>query len=269
MICITGDVHQASFDNEEQSYLGRSELQTALTYQEIVEAHGLRNTLFVTGKAVDEEPAVAERLAAYSGLELGGHTWAAFRPQVLHRLFGFIGHTYGPRWFQSWDVRRTCKRIRVGTGRPVRSWRTHAYLSNATTRQVLKSIGVRIISDTVTPTEQGPTSSDIAGLTSIPINTLPDHEHIYHGSRTQAAVNAMNGTWSDEFTSESFQIDEWLERVKHQIKNIERDNGVATILAHPSCMAIADNFDAFERLCSWIDDEGFDTGRCIDALDYR
>lgn len=266
MICITGDVHQASFDNDEQSYLEKSELQTALTYQEIIDSYGFQNTLFVTGKAIDEEPDIAKKLAMSSGLEFGGHTWAAFRPRIVHRLFGFLGDPYGPRPFQSWDVRRTCNKIKSITGNQVRSWRTHAYLSTATTRHVLKKEGIRLISDTVTPTKREPTTTDTEGVLSLPINTLPDHEHIYHGSRTPAAVDTKNEDWSDEFTSESFGINEWLERVKEQIREIERQNGVATILAHPSCMAIADDFDAFERLCSWIDSNDYDTGCCVDAI---
>lgn len=265
MICITGDVHQASFDNEEQSYLEKSELRTALEYQDVVERYGLRNTLFLTGKAVDEEPAVARRLATSPGLEVGGHTWAAFRPRFLHRVFGALGHTYGPRWFQAWDVRRTRRRISDVTGSPVVSWRTHAYLSNTDTRHVLRNQGVELVSDTVTPREQGP-STDETGLTSLPINTLPDHEHVFHGPRS---TDDVAEDWSDEFTAESFEVEEWVERVKSQIRAIECDDGVATVLAHPSCMAIADCFAAFERLCAWIDAEGFETGRCADVLENR
>lgn len=255
-------------DNDEQMYLDQTELRTALNYQDIVESYGLQNTLFVTGKAVAEEPEIAERLASSANLELGGHTWAAFRPRILHRLFGAVGHTYGPRWFQALDIRRTCKRLNEITDHAIKSWRTHAYLSNANTRNILGEQGIKVISDTVTPNEVRATPTDVNGLTSLPINTLPDHEHIYHGSRTKTTAQESGDDWSDEFTSKSFEIDEWLHQVKEQIRAIERNDGIATIMAHPSCMSIADDFDVFDRLCAWIVAEDFGTGCCGDVVKH-
>lgn len=268
MICITGDVHQASFDNDEQRYLEGSELRAALDYQEVVDSHGLKNTLFLTGKSVDEEPGLARELATSPGVEIGGHTWAAFRPQILHRVFGFLGHPYGPKRFQSWDIGRTCEKIHNITQQSVNSWRTHAYLSNSTTERVLAEKGVEFISDTVSSNDYYPSESDVPGVISVPINTLPDHEHIYHGSRRPDTVPDSEDGWSDEFTQDSFEIDKWLKRVKKQIIRIESVGGVATILAHPSCMSIADGLSTFEKLCAWIDEKGFETSRCSEISQF-
>ena len=92
-----------------------------------------------------------------------------------------------------------------------------------------------------------------AGLTVVPINTPPDHEHIYHAFRTPEFVS--DDDFEGPFGSESVPPDEWLEWVRDSIERRREDDQPATVLAHPACMRLADNFEAFAKLCETVGDD--------------
>lgn len=54
------------------------------------------------------------------------------------------------------------------------------------------------------------------------------------------------------FATRAMTIEQWLEIVKNQVKEIIDNGGVATILAHPACMEIADGFKTFKKICKFL-----------------
>ena len=64
-------------------------------------------------------------------------------------------------------------------------------------------------------------------------------------------------------------ICEWVEQAKGEVQAIVDVGGVATILAHPLCMEVADGMVAFEDLCRflqpfpncWVSEVDADRGR--------
>jgi hypothetical protein len=47
-------------------------------------------------------------------------------------------------------------------------------------------------------------------------------------------------------------IHDWLEIVQDNVRAIDNLGGIATILAHPLCMDVADGMQAFEDLCRFL-----------------
>jgi hypothetical protein len=47
-------------------------------------------------------------------------------------------------------------------------------------------------------------------------------------------------------------IHEWLENTQETVRTIEDLGGIATILAHPLCMDVADGMQTFEELCRFL-----------------
>lgn len=96
---------------------------------------------------------------------------------------------------------------------------------------------------------------------------MPDHEHIYHGGRTKKHVkNLIDNGWTDAFTSKSFEIKKYFSIIKKQIMDIEKQKGIATLLLHPSCMKVCDDFRQFEKLCQWINNNNIKTIWCKDLI---
>jgi hypothetical protein len=241
---LTGDVHHMSLDTRDQAYMDGTEMEAALEYARIAADHALPVTLFVTGKALREEPDRARALAAMEGVELGGHNYYAFGTP-LHTLGrGLTRSWHGPRRFQAWEIRRTLAAF-ADLGVDVRSWRDHAYRHDEHTPELLARYGVTHFSDAVEP---GGEPRDEDGLRIVPINTPPDHDHVYHAFRTPAFV--AESDFEGPFGAEAMPADEWVDWVLECVEEVE----TATVLAHPACMQLADEFDAFERLCSQIKD---------------
>lgn len=268
MICITGDVHHEYDAPEQQLYEG-TELEAAQEYVEISSRYGLDVTLFLTGKSVRTEPENVRALSNRDNVEIGGHTWSAFRPQWLHqtcfkRLFGT---KYGPKPFQRMDIWRTLRVLRDTLGEPVHSWRTHSYASTSSTYEILSGSQVRAVSDIKEKEIIRPQSYDSYDLVEFPINVITDHEHIYHGARTHASVqeNIDNG-WTDTFGPESYLIEEWSDIVIDGIERVQEKNGISTLLVHPGCMKVADDMTQFERICSHIEEMGYDSKTIKNAL---
>jgi hypothetical protein len=250
MVCLTGDVHHMSMKGIGQRYLpvGKTESQLATDYLLIAREYGLKVTLFLTGKVVEEEWDEVERWLDWQDVELGGHTYQALTPNLVHwRLFKLVfGSPWGPAAVQERDVTRTVAIIEKRIGKVV-SWRNHAYAHDKHTPGILSRHGVKVWSDEKSADKFLPYKVDGHDLLSLPINVMPDHEHIIHAHRTREINRG-----GDCFGNKSFPAAVWLEIVKNQITHIVRNNGIATILAHPICMYQIDGFALFRDLCKFM-----------------
>ncbi len=233
-VCLTGDVHHRGMRTREDSLIRpQSEVDLAIEYASIAAEHGVNVTFYVTGKCAEEHPVELRRLSEFDNVEIGGHGYRAFSPLILHRLLKlFYGSYWGPDFYQKYDVKRCKEVLECLVGREVVSWRSHAFAYNGSTVKILKECGLSTWSDIRDESATLPWNED--GLTVLPVNTPLDHSMIRHGVIESAPMT----------------MSEWYEAV---VKILD-DQAVrlVTILAHPSCMHIADNFDFFGKLCERI-----------------
>ena len=250
MICLTGDIHHSSLNTRDFQYCKSSEIDLAFTMVKITQNYGLKITLFFTGLCAKESPELIAQIAGMHNVEIGGHNYFAFKPIKLfkyyHKLFGLRN---GPFWYQDWEVRRTVHALGLVSGKPVVSWRDHAYRNDRNTRKILKKNGIIFFSDVLSNDYAQPSWNK--GLIDVPLNTLPDHDYVYHGSRQPGTFDEAR-LLRKAFKTKAMTKEQWLERVKEDVQCIEARNGLATILAHPSCMEVFDNFYTFEKLCSFL-----------------
>lgn len=242
-VVLTGDVHHA-IPSGDRPYARESEAALAVEYAGIAARHGLVVTLFVTGRAVVDDRADLDPLLTMGNVEIGGHGWDAFYPGKLYAaLHRISGSAHGPAFYQRhWTIRRTCGALERWSGRPVRSWRNHSYHHDANTARLLAASGVVAWSDDVDPERQGPYRHE-GGVTVLPINTLPDHEYVLHGELTPETAGPDR---------EVYTPGAWCDRVCDQVARLVDAGGTATILAHPLCMKVADDWGSFERLCRFL-----------------
>lgn len=269
MICLTGDVHHASLNTKGQKYLPlkKTEAVLARRYLEIAEAYKVKVTLFMTGRLFLEEWNSIRELLKYDNLEIGGHSFNAFQSKLLHLgVFKFFtGSAWGPRFYQKWEIIKTIQIIKERTGSSILSWRNHAFIHDKNTYEILNKCGIRIISDEIKRDAFFPYIVH-ENLISLPINTLIDHNHIFHAYRSPAYVAKEKWT-GDDFGNQSYNIEEWGILVQNQIRNIVERKGIATILAHPICMYLSDKFKTFEALCKFI--SSFQTIFAKDVLELN
>ena len=244
MICLTADVHQRSYRGTDTPFSPFSEVELAIKYAKIAARYNIRITFFITGKACLEEPSNVKNLAHMSHCELGGHTFAAFRDpwaRIYRKLFGT---PWGSEVHQVKDIVRTIESIKLITGKRISTWRNHSYIQTVETPRLLASMNIRWVTDEVNPSKQSweRLSKD---MRSLPINVLPDHEHVLHGKYQidKSEQSKLIGRIS---------ISEWGEQVKEEVQSISNAGGIATILAHPLCMEVADGMVAFENLCRFL-----------------
>lgn len=251
VVCLTGDVHHRSLQTADQAALDVSEPETALRYSRIVSNEGLKATLFVTGRTAYEDPAVVKSLGEQDQIEVGGHNYGAFTipavpySGILFRAYETATGDICPKWVQKHGIEKTKRRLEALTRSSIVSWRDHGFRNDSNTYELLKRAGIEHVSDERSPTQTHPyRSEETRSLLEVPVNVPPDHDHIDHGNLDPPAG------WSDPFSNEIYGPDEWLKRVLSSVEQIDRAGGVATILAHPACMALVDEFGLFEPLCS-------------------
>ncbi len=260
MICLTGDVHQRSYRGTDTPFSSCTEVELAQKYAEIAGRYGIRVTFFLTGKACLEEPIGVKTIAQMAHCEIGGHTFAAFR-DPWSRIYRKIFRTpWGNESHQRRDIAKTIETIQSVTGKRISAWRNHSYIQTVETPRLLASAGISWVTDEVNPTK-GSWETIFQDLQSLPINVLPDHEHLLHGKYQvgKAKPSQLMGRVS---------IDEWVKQVKTEIQAIVEAGGIATILAHPLCMEVADGMVGFEELCRflhpfpncWVSDVGTERG---------
>lgn len=243
-IILTGDVHQA-INSEDQGYVEQTESALAVTYAQIAARHNLPVTLFFTARAVLDHTEDAFPLVNMSNVEIGGHGWDAIQPVCWHgALNRLTGSPHGPKWMQARMIRQTCGVLEVFAGKPIASWRNHAYRHDLNTPSLLVAQGIHVWSDEVNPKLNGPYKHP-DGVTILPLNTLPDHENMLHGGRTVERLAARG-------EKSSITADAWCDLVCTQTAEILTQGGTATILAHPICMKLAGDWTVFERLCTFL-----------------
>lgn len=252
MICLTGDIHHMSLKTNDQKYLQMTETEAALEYAAIAKEFNIRVTFFATGKAVVEEKANFKKLIQYPNLELAGHTYYAFRPKWLYSgAFKIInGSANGPAVYQNYEIKKTKKVFKKILNSEIISWRDHAYKYNQDTYRLLAQNNIKFVSDEVTPNKIRPYPTN-DNLISVPINIMPDHDHLYHADLTPATTQNWR-LFKDKFPAKLYYPDKWLNIIKTQISQVIQKKGVATILVHPACMKIADNFQTLKQLCRFI-----------------
>lgn len=251
MIFLTGDVHNINKKKiSDQWFMSITEAGAAKKYVEIADKYGIKVTLFFTGKSLVDEPKTIKDILKFKNIEIGGHTYNAYQPEILYRLFKkFTDSVNGPELWQERDIKRTITAIRKMTGENIISWRNHAYRHDKYTYTILKKYGIRVVSNDVTTKKRFPEKINDTIL-SLPINTTPDHEHLYHGEKKY--VEGVKESYGPYSKGIFYTIDRWLEVIKEEIESIEKAGGTATILCHPSCMEVADAMKTFSKLCDFL-----------------
>lgn len=254
MICLTGDLHHMSLGTGNQQHSDISELKTAQLYLDILRQANVKVTFFISGLCFVEEwedlaPIVNDPL-----VEIGGHNYNCFKPELWHRVWKkLIGSYNGPRWYQNLDTRRTISAVRKRTGKTIRVWRNHMYMHGPYTEKVLAGNGIVLVSDGVRKDTKRPIW-DNRGIWSFPINVIPDHEHIYHAERTREWVAwwQKRYNWSDDFGPESYEIGEWADMVIQQLKENEERGAISNVIIHPITMYLADRFESAKRIVNYM-----------------
>ena len=254
MICITSDIHHMSLNTGNQQHCDITEVETALLFLKLLDKYDLKATFFISGKTFAEEWEALKPICESPGLEIGGHTYDCFEPELWHRVWNKINGSYnGPAWYQKRDVKRTIDIIQKKTGRKITSWRNHMYMHGPFTEKVLSDAGILICSDGVKKNALQPQKHE-TGIYNFPINIIPDHEHLYHAERTPEWVEAWvkRYNWSDDFGSASYDINTWAELVLNGLKDNLKKGVVSNIIIHPITMYLCDRFEAIEKVLSFI-----------------
>jgi peptidoglycan/xylan/chitin deacetylase (PgdA/CDA1 family) len=260
MICLTGDIHHDSLKINDQRFLpdGLTELEVCRKYLRLIEKYGLKATFYTTGMTLREQWDDFKVIAESDLVEVGGHTFGG-----LPRKAGggekngefscshsdFHG-TYGE---QEEDVLKMIEIVREKTGRKPVSWRSHGLVRDENTDAILYNNGIRFISDELNWNKLLPEKTE-SGLISHAMNVLMDHDHLYHAHRTLEYVEKQRKNWPlrDDPTSKSFDIETWGRIVEAQVRAINELGGLATILMHPVCMYLADEFKTAEKLFEYF-----------------
>lgn len=254
MICLSADIHHSSLKTGNQQHSDLPEAVTAVRFAGLLREYGVKATYFISGKTFAEEGELIAPLAQESLIEIGGHNWDCFGPELWHRFWNKATGSYnGPAWYQRRDAEKTIAIIQAHTGQRIVSWRNHMYMHGPQTENVLASCGIRICSDGVRRLSTGPERHP-SGLLNFPLNIIPDHEHLYHAERTPEWVEhwVKRYRWSDDFGSESYDIETWTELVLEQLRANEARGVISNLILHPITMYLCDEFRSARRLLAYI-----------------
>ena len=238
-IIISGDIHHMSMNGHDQILLGEKSSVTEVTlcepFLELVNHYGFKPILFFTAHCVIEEYALIKKLINNYQFYIGGHTYSAYRPKIIFRaLYKLFGTYYPIQYLQNLDISLTKKVFREKLDLEIDIWRNHAYFNDKNTNKILLKNGFKIVSNLVDLDQYIPFLDE--GILKLPINTFPDHEYLSHS-------NDHNVNWT---------IQKWYESNISQIKKILLKGGKPTLLTHPLCLYLENNFKNFDQFLSTI-----------------
>jgi len=254
MICLTGDLHHNTLGTGNQKFATKTENEIAVDYLKLLEDRDVKVTFFITGKSFEQEWDVIKPICESDLVEVAGHTYNCFMPELWHRIWNKLLNSYnGPKWYQKRDVQKTIDIIKEKTGKDILCWRNHMYMHGKYTEQVLSQCGIKICSDGVVKNSNGLISHE-KGIYNFPINIIPDHEHLYHAERTVDWVDwwVKRYNWSDDFGSKSYYVDEWADIVIDGLKENENNGIISNMIIHPITMQLCDDFKAFKKILDYI-----------------
>jgi len=128
------------------------ELKVSFEFVKVLSEYEVPCTLFITGKLVDAIPEAINALLSNDNVEVGAHTYYAFRGPlygytslipIYNKMFGTC---YGPRLLIRHDVFKTVYAFQKLTVKPI-AWRTHGYKGNEYLYLLLAKLGFKILSD--------------------------------------------------------------------------------------------------------------------------
>lgn len=254
MICLTGDLHHHTLGTGNQKHCDLRENQVARRYLDLLERANVKVTFFISGKSFLEEWEDIGPIVAHPLVEVGGHNWSCFTPELWHRFSKKVFGSYnGPAWYQRRDAVKTMGIAERLGGKRIAAWRNHMYMHGPHTEQVLAEAGIRVCSDGGRRDAAGPVWT-APGIWDLKINVIPDHEHLYHAERTPEWVAwwKKRYRWADDWGPDSYGIEEWVEIALDDLRRNEERGAVSTLIIHPITMYLCDRFACFERLLDYI-----------------
>ena len=262
MIYITSDIHHQSLNTENQKHSDKTEMECAYDFFKILEKLNMNATYFISGKSFKEDwSSNLEEISYSRNIELGGHNYDCFEKEFYHRVCNKLLKSYnGTYSFQMNDCMKTKEAIFEKTNKEISSWRNHMYMHGKYTNEVLEKCGIKTCSDGV---KKGSLSPDYRTkrYMNLPINIIPDHEHIYHAERTPEYVEKWikRYNWKDDFGSKSYDIKDWGRIFLSQILENERKVQDSLLIIHPITMYLADNYKTITEVLLRLKDFEFST----------
>ena len=254
MICLTGDIHHSSLKTGNQQHCEITEIQVTQKYLRSLESREIKVTFFISGKCFAEEWNDVKVLCDHPLVEVGGHTFNCFAPELPYRIWNKLTGNYnGPAWAQHRDARKTIDLIREKTGKTIGVWRNHMYMHGPNTERILAECGIKVCSDGVKRAGNG-LEPHPSGIFNFPLNIIPDHEHLYHAERTPEWVADWieRYDWSDDYGSDSYFVDEWTDIVLEGLKHRESLGIVSNMIIHPITLYLCDRFRSLNRILDYI-----------------
>ena len=240
-IWLTGDVHHMSMNGTDHILLNKNSIKTTEVdlcepYLEISNQYGFKPTLFFSGKSVEQESDKIQKLLSKYKFCIGGHTYSTYQPILFSKISKkLFGSPYYSRRIQYNDIKKTRDIIINKLGVKINYWRNHAYLSDRYTNNILSKEGFTRVSNKV-DTKLKSIEKIHDNLYSYPINTLPDHENLPHSTEHKKGMNPSH----------------WVDMNVDYVKNIVKEGGIATLLLHPLCMFLEDEFYFMKKMLSTI-----------------
>lgn len=242
LACITGDVHHhlghprhpmipaPTIQKNEHIFAGQ--------YSNVVKKYDLKATFFVTGKCIAQNEPFWTDIQSLDFIELGAHTYTAFQPFVVHKLFKEILKTrYGPRFYQYLDIKRTLNAFKE-IGLEPKAWRTHAYSGEPTTYQLLERCGFSTVSDRIDLGNLNITR--LGALKHVPITSIPDEKIAYFYFCGMNQKMRMEG-----------------QRVLQFIVDLVSKGEDMVLAVHPIGAKVLDNFRSFEKISKMLAEKAY------------
>ena len=248
MISITSDIHHQGLQTGNQKHSDITEVQTAIIMHKLFKKFNIKATYFISGKAFEDQWNELKNICDDPSFDIGGHNYYCFKPELFHRITNKLFDSYnGSKSYQRWETKKTQRIIKEKVGRDCIFWRNHMYMHGKYTDDVLPELGIRVCSDGVKKDSNGLdlVSNDYFHL---PINIIPDHEHLIHAERTPEWIEdwVKRYNWSDDFGSDSYPVEVWRNILINQVKENEKNGVLSNIIIHPITMYLCDNFKSLE-----------------------